>query len=60
MMKKFSILGIILSVLLLLATGFLIYLINMFDVIPDYLYKYLLIALIGINTYINIFYGYKD
>ena len=55
MMKKFSILGIILSVLLLLATGFLIYLVNIFDVIPDYLYKYLLIALIGINVVLIFF-----
>ena len=55
MMKKFSILGIILSVLLLVATGFLIYLINIFDVIPDYLYKYLLIALIGINVVLIFF-----
>ena len=54
-MKKFSILGIILSVLLLVATGFLIYLINIFDVIPDYLYKYLLIALIGINVVLIFF-----
>ena len=54
-MKKFSILGIILSVLLLLATGFLIYLVNIFDVIPDYLYKDLLIALIGINVVLIFF-----
>lgn len=54
-MKKFSILGIILSVLLLAGTGFLIYLINVFDVIPDNYYNLILIILVLLNVFLILF-----
>lgn len=57
--KKFSILGIILGVLLLITTISLIVLINKFDIIPNNYYNLLIIILIILNIILNLIMLFK-
>lgn len=57
--KRFSILGIILGILLVIATISLIVLINKFDIIPNNYYNLLIIFLIILNIILNLIMIFK-